>query len=104
MDDGSDSATDDDDDDDDEDDVPVTVNDADDGDQVDVLAVVFPWPSPLIKIACPLVLALHCGPQRHIHASTYLACRVAFVVLHRIAWVRRQRVGANPGGPPLLDL
>ena len=22
----------------------------------------------------------------------------------RIAWVRRQRAGANPGGPPLLDL
>ena len=38
------------------------------------------------------------------HASTCLACRVAFVVMPRIAWVRRQRAGANSGGPPLLDL
>ena len=42
--------------------------------------------------------------ERHVHASTCLACRVAFIVMPRIAWVRRQRAGANPGGPPLLDL
>ena len=44
------------------------------------------------------------SPRRHVHAYTCLACRVAFVVMPRIAWVRRQRAGANPGGPPLLDL
>ena len=27
-------------------------------------------------------------------------CVSAFVVMPRIAWVRRQRAGANPGGPP----
>jgi ABC-type dipeptide/oligopeptide/nickel transport system ATPase component len=32
------------------------------------------------------------SPQRHVHASTCLACRVAFVAMPRIAWVRRQRV------------
>ena len=62
------------------------------------------FPSSLIKIACPLVLALTRSTWRHVHASTCLACRVAFVAVHRIAWVRRQRAGANPGGPPLLDL
>ena len=51
-----------------------------------------------------LLLALYCGPQRHVDASTCLACRVGFVVMPRIAWVRRQRAGANHGGPPLLDL
>ena len=36
-------------------------------------------------------------------ASACLACRPAFVVMLHIAWVRTQRAGANPGGPPLLD-
>ena len=62
------------------------------------------FPSSLIKFACPLVLALYCGPQRHVHASPCIARRLAFVVMPRTAWVRRQRAGANPGGPPLLDL
>ena len=62
------------------------------------------FPSSLIKFACPLVLALTRSTWRHVHASASLACRVAFVVMPRIAWVRRQRAGANPGGPPLLDL
>ena len=44
------------------------------------------------------------GPQFSVKSAVEAENVKPFVVMPHIAWVRRQRAGANPGGPPLLDL